>query len=40
MLLVSCLEKNRLLTISAALDVKVGFVAGDTAPIQGPFPSC
>lgn len=38
MQLVSCLEKNRLLTISAALGVKVGFVAGDTAPIQGPVP--
>lgn len=37
MLLVSCLEKNRVLTISVALGVKVGFVAGDTAPIQGPF---
>lgn len=24
-------------TISVALGVKVGFVAGDTAPIQGPF---
>lgn len=35
MLLVSCLEKNRVLTISVALGVKVGFVAGDTAPIQG-----
>lgn len=35
-LLVSCLEKNRVLTISVALGVKVGFVAGDTAPIQGP----
>lgn len=34
-LLVSCLEKNRVLTISVALGVKVGFVAGDTAPIQG-----
>lgn len=38
MLLVSRLEKNRLLTISAALGVKVGFVAVDTAPIQGPLP--
>lgn len=38
MLLVSCLEKNRLLTISAALGVTVGFVVGDTAPIQGPLP--
>ena len=37
MLLVSCLEKNRVLTISVALGVKVGFVAGDTAPIQGPL---
>lgn len=36
-LLVSCLEKNRVLTISVALGVKVGFVAGDTAPIQGPL---
>lgn len=35
MLLVSCLGKNRVLTISVALGVKVGFVAGDTAPIQG-----
>lgn len=37
MLLVSRLEKNRVLTISVALGVKVGFVAGDTAPIQGPL---
>lgn len=37
MLLVSCLEKNRVLTISVALGVKVGFVGGDTAPIQGPL---